>query len=64
MANEDIRRAAINNGVKLWQIAEQFGVTDTTFSKKLRHEFTAKEKAKAMDAIKKIRKERAKYDLV
>lgn len=47
MANEDIRRAAQNNGVKLWEIAEQFGVTDTTFSKKLRHEFTSKEKNKS-----------------
>jgi hypothetical protein len=52
--NETIRECAEKNGVKLWEIAEQFGVTDTTFSKKMRHEFTPEENKRAMQAIKQI----------
>ena len=40
MCNLDIKGYALEKGVKLWQIAEKLGITDATFSIKLRKEFT------------------------
>lgn len=38
MHNQDIRSEILGNGLKLWQIAEALGITDATFSRKLRRE--------------------------
>ena len=38
MYNQDIRSEIHKNGLKLWQIAEELGITDATFSRKLRKE--------------------------
>lgn len=38
MENSDIRRAAKENNVKLWEIAEAIGLAESTFSRKLRRE--------------------------
>lgn len=38
MLNNDIRKAAKNAGVRLWQVAEKLGVNDGNLSRKLRHE--------------------------
>lgn len=46
--NEEIRSAAKKNGVKLWEIAESLQITDSNFSRKLRHELTESEKASIM----------------
>ena len=62
MANEDLKRAAKNKGVLLWEIAEHLGCTDTTFSKRLRSELPAEEKAKVHEAIRAIAKEKAERD--
>lgn len=43
----------LDSGLRVWQVAEGFGVTDTTFSKKLRHDFTAEE----VDRVKAIIKD-------
>ena len=37
-ANMDIRRAAASAGFYLWEVAAEVGVTDSTFSRKLRRE--------------------------
>lgn len=42
-ANQKIREAAQNAGVKLWEIAARIGVTDSNFSRKLRVELSEKE---------------------
>lgn len=52
--NEDIRECAEKNGVKLWEIADAFGITDSHFSRKMRYEFTPEENKRAMQAIKQI----------
>lgn len=44
MKNTDIRKEAANQGVKLWQIADKLGITDSYFSKKLRKELPQEEK--------------------
>lgn len=45
-ANSDIREATKQAGVRLWQIADELGINDGNFSRKLRKEFSAEEKAK------------------
>lgn len=45
-ANTDIREAAKQAGVRLWQISDKLGINDGNFSRKLRKELSAEEKAK------------------
>ncbi len=45
MSNLDIKSEAMNAGVKLWQIADKLGITDSHFSRKLRKELSDEEKA-------------------
>lgn len=52
--NIDIRRAAADSGVKLWQIADALGMTDGNFSRKLRKELPQAEKAQIFAIIEKI----------
>ena len=44
MANEELKRYAAGKGVRLWQVAKRFGVTDGWFSKLL-HDPLPDEKA-------------------
>lgn len=57
MANMDIKAAAKSANVCLWQVAEEIGITDYKFSRRLRHELSETEKAKVLAAIEKIGKE-------
>lgn len=45
MCNKDLREYAKKHGIKLWQIAEKYGLNDGNFSRKLRHELSDVEKA-------------------
>ena len=58
MYNKDIRDAARIAGVYLWQVAEAYGVTDGSFSRKLRKELPAAEKEKILGMIERIARER------
>lgn len=51
MKNVEIRNYAKENGVKLWEIADVYGVSDITFSKKLRYELPEKDKENIMQII-------------
>ena len=55
--NLDIREAAQNNAVLLWEIADKLGVTDSHFSRKLRHELPKAEKDRIFSIIEEIAKE-------
>ena len=50
-ANQDIRRKIVTNDLKYWQVANAYGVTDATFSKKLRLELPEEEKSKINSII-------------
>ena len=50
-ANREIRQAATEAGIRLWQIAEALGTTDSGFSRRLRHELSPEEKKQVMDII-------------
>ena len=55
MKNKEIREAAQKSGVKLWQLAEELGMSDCCFSRRLRKEFSPEDKAKALNAIERLK---------
>lgn len=57
MKNVDLRREIREASLKLWQIADELGMTDVTFSKKLRKEFTEKQKIDIRRIITKLKNE-------
>lgn len=57
MKNNDIRKAARVAGVFLWQIAEELGMTDGNFSRRLRKELPGAEKEKIFAIIERLAKE-------
>lgn len=56
MANEDIRLLLKTNRIYLWEVAQLYGCTESTLSKKLRIELTKEEKEKIVSIIEKIKK--------
>lgn len=56
MANEDLKSKALNAKVKMWEIAEAYGIADTTLSKRLRHELPDEEKAKIFKIIDELKR--------
>ena len=59
MQNVDIRKAAKEAKVNLWEIAEVYGINDGNFSRKLRRELPESEKQKIFEIIEQIRREKA-----
>lgn len=51
MCNLDLRRAASDAGVKLWQIAAALGINDGNFSRKLRKELPREEKDRILGIV-------------
>lgn len=58
MANVDIRIAAKQSGVYLWELAEYFKCSEPTMTRKLRFELTDAEKEKFKSAIYDIKEKR------
>lgn len=57
MTNQEIRRAAASAGVRLWQIADALGLSDSSFSRKLRKEFPQDEREKIISIIERLSQE-------
>lgn len=55
MANQDIRKLLKNNRIYLWEVAQLYGCTESTLSKKLRIELSKDDKEKIIDIIKQIK---------
>lgn len=55
--NNDIRAAAKENGVYLYEIADKLGVSEPTFIRRMRKELSDAMKAKALAAIEEIKQE-------
>ena len=51
MANLEIKLKAAGAGVKLWQIAQRLGITDSTLSRKLRFELPNEEKKRLLSIV-------------
>jgi len=52
-----IREAAKSKGVLLWQIADKLGISDNSFSRKLRHELMQEERDTIMRLIDELAEE-------
>lgn len=59
VANKDIRDQIQKNRLRYWEVANALGITDTTFSKKLRNEFPEDYKTKITDVINQLVRENA-----
>ncbi len=57
MNNTDIRKYAKTHGVRLWQIADELGISEITMSRKLRYELSEDEKQKILEIINELAKE-------
>lgn len=57
MVNRDIRNAAKEAHVFLWQIADRIGVNDGNFSRRLRKELSPEEKERIMTIIEELAQE-------
>lgn len=55
MKNNDIRKKAKDEGIFLYQIAEQLKINDGNFSRKLRKEFSQTEKEKIFKIIEQLK---------
>lgn len=53
-ANSDIRTLAKSMDIKMWQIAEQYGVHESTFCVMMRHPLSATDREKIIDIINKL----------
>lgn len=62
MNNKSIKEYAIKKKVYLWQIAKKLGITDSTFSKKLRDELDEETKTKILAIIDEIAREVENYE--
>ena len=58
MSNSDVRTAAKNAGVFLYQIAAAMGISEPTMTRKLRFELSDSEKKPIFEAIERIRTEK------
>ena len=58
MYNKEIRSAAKNAGVCLWQVAAAYGINDGNFSRKLRQELPPDEKKKILAIIAQLAQEK------
>lgn len=51
MPNEQLKREIVGAGLKLWQVADKIGITDSSFSRKLRRELPDDEKQRIRTII-------------
>lgn len=56
MRNSDIRFAAQEANIRLWQIAEALGIADCSLSRKLRRELSPEEKEHILQIIRELSK--------
>lgn len=54
MNNKDIRAEIESSRLRYWRVAQAYGCTDATFSRKLRVEFPEAEKAKIREIIARL----------
>ena len=62
MYNHEIKSKAKERNVKLWEVAEAYGITDGNFSRKLRRELPEGEKSKILALIDEIAERRENHE--
>ena len=56
MSGAEIKKRIQNANVKLWQVANALGVTDSTFSRKLRFDFNESDTQRILSIIEELAK--------
>lgn len=56
MSGTEIKAKIIAAGLKVYQVAAEIGITDSSFSRKLRGVFNEKDTEKVLIAIEKLKK--------
>ena len=54
MHNKEIRSAAKNAGVRLWEVAAAYGINDGNFSRRLRRELPEDEQQEILEIIDRL----------
>lgn len=57
MNGTDVKRLILDSGVKLWQVAARWGLTDSNFSRRLRKPFNKNEVERVKGIIAEIASE-------
>lgn len=57
MNGKEMREIILNSGVLLWQVADKLNITDSNFSRKLRHDFTNIDVERIKTIIEEIKNE-------
>ena len=56
MNGYEVRQMILSSGVRLWQVAEMFGMNDGNFSRRLRKPFNAAEVERVKEIIAELKK--------
>ena len=59
MNGTDVKRLILDSGVKLWQVADRWGLTDSNFSRRLRKPFDKNEVERVKGIIDELTVEKA-----
>lgn len=54
VANKEIRAAAKEAGICLWEVAEKLNIQDSAFSRKLRRELPTEDREKVLSIIREL----------
>ena len=57
MTGSEVRTLIKNSGVHQWQIADEIGLAESTFSRRMRYTFTDEEVSRIKEAIEKVQKQ-------
>lgn len=57
MTGAEVREMILAAGLRLWQVADKLGMTDNSFSRRLRHDFNAAEVDRIRSIIKDLQAE-------
>jgi hypothetical protein len=57
MSGAEVKKRILAAGLKIWQVAYAFGVTDGNFSRKLRKDFSAEDTEKVLSIIERLKAE-------
>jgi len=56
VSGAEVKAKIIAAGLKIYQVAAEIGITDSSFSRKLRGVFNEKDTEKVLNAIEKLKK--------
>lgn len=62
MSGKEIKKLILDSGLKCWQVAYAYGLSDGNFSKKLRRPFSEEETQRIQEIIENLHAERSEND--